>query len=370
MVDNTTLFDKLDDLADLEIAILLCLVAREHGIIDTDADHLDDLENELSLIVENTFKLSKAVVDCSPGTSWEEFSNAILIPRRDAYANQQLQSSHSKLNVDVQRESGSFHSERAFREQHGSRNKDERTLVNVVIAKNLNQAPETVQIQVLELIQSKRILIKALVYNAPEIFLLVPLLSTSRKPLSTLLNKHLNDHIYLSHHHDRADCFPNLEKASDWISDEAASEASVLRRAPSSPRSFQKSYITKEDIDILQQLSNNVSTSADVNCYLQNFVVFLRLHRGVAGGVSPVATRYFRLLARCLAAFQHLDLLIPSLIAIAAKKTYRHRIIVAGPRDDRSLLYESSLEAAKYVLTGLTPEDIIEETLVEVEAPL
>lgn len=50
MVDHNVLFDKLEDLTDLEIAILLCLVAQEHGIIDTDNETIDDLGSELSLV--------------------------------------------------------------------------------------------------------------------------------------------------------------------------------------------------------------------------------------------------------------------------------------------------------------------------------
>lgn len=71
-----------------------------------------------------------------------------------------------------------------------------------------------------------------------------------------------------------------------------------------------------------------------------------------------------------MAPFQRLDFLVPSLVAIAAKKTYRHRIVVAQRKDDRSLLYGSNLTAAKYALAGLTPESIIEEVLAEVETPL
>lgn len=50
MVDHTVLYDKLEDLTDLEIAVLLCLVAQEHGIIETDDESIDDLGKELSLV--------------------------------------------------------------------------------------------------------------------------------------------------------------------------------------------------------------------------------------------------------------------------------------------------------------------------------
>jgi hypothetical protein len=44
------LLDKVQDLSDLELAALLCLVAQEHCIIDTEPDSLDDLVLELQLV--------------------------------------------------------------------------------------------------------------------------------------------------------------------------------------------------------------------------------------------------------------------------------------------------------------------------------
>jgi len=44
------LIDKIHDLSDLELATLICLVAQEHCIIDTEPDSLDDLVLELELV--------------------------------------------------------------------------------------------------------------------------------------------------------------------------------------------------------------------------------------------------------------------------------------------------------------------------------
>jgi hypothetical protein len=43
---------------------------------------------------------------------------------------------------------------------------------------------------------------------------------------------------------------------------------------------------------------DNVFVSAEVARYLQNIVVFLRLNRAVAGGISAKATHHFLLLAK------------------------------------------------------------------------
>jgi hypothetical protein len=47
---DETLLDKVHDLSDLELAALICLVAQEHCIIDTEPDALDDLVQELELV--------------------------------------------------------------------------------------------------------------------------------------------------------------------------------------------------------------------------------------------------------------------------------------------------------------------------------
>lgn len=54
----------------------------------------------------------------------------------------------------------------------------------------------------------------------------------------------------------------------------------------------------KQEIDKLRQLSKSNIISAEVRRYLQDVVVFLRLERGVAGGVSPHATSQFEMLAK------------------------------------------------------------------------
>jgi hypothetical protein len=44
------LLEKVHNLSDLELAALLCLVAREHCIISTSEDTLDELVEELQLV--------------------------------------------------------------------------------------------------------------------------------------------------------------------------------------------------------------------------------------------------------------------------------------------------------------------------------
>jgi hypothetical protein len=50
LMADETLLDKVHDLSDLELAALICFVAQEHCIIDTEPDALDDLVQELELV--------------------------------------------------------------------------------------------------------------------------------------------------------------------------------------------------------------------------------------------------------------------------------------------------------------------------------
>jgi hypothetical protein len=47
---DESLIGKIHDLSDLELAVLICLVAKEHCIIDTEPDALDELVEELELV--------------------------------------------------------------------------------------------------------------------------------------------------------------------------------------------------------------------------------------------------------------------------------------------------------------------------------
>jgi hypothetical protein len=50
---DETLLDKVHELSDLELAALICLVAQEHCIIDTEPDSIDKLVQELEQVMFN-----------------------------------------------------------------------------------------------------------------------------------------------------------------------------------------------------------------------------------------------------------------------------------------------------------------------------
>lgn len=47
---ESTLEDLVQQLSDVEVALFLCLAAREHCLIETPGDSIHDLANDLALV--------------------------------------------------------------------------------------------------------------------------------------------------------------------------------------------------------------------------------------------------------------------------------------------------------------------------------
>ncbi|KAF8866694.1 hypothetical protein BDZ45DRAFT_795158 [Acephala macrosclerotiorum] len=355
------LINKAQDLSDLELATLICLVAQEHCIIDTEPDALDDLVQELELVATKVFGLSHAVIDCSEHTSLDDFAHAIL----------SVESSPTRSNSPVRtRQDSYFLNTTNFtsiaRSPVSETFTENKTIANVIIAKNLDEAPKQVQIQALELMRTKRIFTRTSVQNAPKRFLFVALLAGGEGPR---LTKHLNDYIFISHFHDPEDGFPNLEEAYE----DGDSISSVVKKNPTQDSAeFLWPRISATEIQHLADLSHHATVSVEVKQYQQNIISFLRTHRAVAEGISAIATKHFDKLARCLAPLHGLSYATPSLIALAARKIYLHRIHIVKPEKERSMQWGSDLEAINTLLDGLGVEDVIEDVLgsTGAEAPL
>jgi len=50
LMADAAIMERIRDLSDLELAALICLVAEEHCIIDTEPEALDELAEELELV--------------------------------------------------------------------------------------------------------------------------------------------------------------------------------------------------------------------------------------------------------------------------------------------------------------------------------
>ncbi|KAG6013499.1 hypothetical protein E4U54_006643 [Claviceps lovelessii] len=101
-----------------------------------------------------------------------------------------------------------------------------------------------------------------------------------------------------------------------------------------------------------------------------NIISFLRIHRAVQDGITPAATKHFTKLMRCLATMHSLDYVTPALVGLAAKKTYLHRIRITAPENERSMQWGSDVRAVAALLDQVGPEQVIDDVLNTVAAPI
>jgi hypothetical protein len=148
--------------------------------------------------------------------SLDDFVNSILT---------EAVCTHPESPMRVRRDSYFLHGTR-FRSLSRSplpENFQDSKIANIVIAKNLDEAPRQIQIQALELIRARRISSHTSVQTAPKKFLLIAVMAGSGGPR---LTKHLNEHMFISHFHDFEDGFPNLGD----LDNDTDSISSVVRK--------------------------------------------------------------------------------------------------------------------------------------------
>lgn len=187
----------------------------------------------------HVFGLPHAVVDCSQHTSLDDFVHAILtVEENPARSNSPVNARHESYFLQTP----NFQS--ISRSPVTETFVDNKTIANVIIAKNLDEAPKAVQIQVLELMRTKRMYTRTSVQHAPKHFLFIALLAGGEGPR---LTKHLNDHMFISHFHDPEHGFPNLEDGFD----DGDSVSSVVKKS--------------QDLEVETTLHPRISTTVRSN---------------------------------------------------------------------------------------------------------
>ncbi|KAF2666973.1 hypothetical protein BT63DRAFT_427386 [Microthyrium microscopicum] len=366
--------EKIQELSDLELACFLCFVAEQHCcIVEADVHDLEAVVEELSLICRETFGLTAAILRCGPSTTLDEFTQSILVDDTLRPPNVDSDAVEPKdyLSVPGSGAARHFKSPRPYSQELGGK------IANIVIATSLNESSEQVQIQALELIRGRRIFSRKEVHKAPDNLLFIAVQVHGPKRLTL----HLNDHIFISHLHQSTDPLVHIGRAGEGDDDDIASDAgslsSVIHTPPITPIEASRSrtphegpFISNDDIQALVTRAAGVSMSPDVRAYIHDLVIFLRTHRAIAGGVSSIATRQLNLLSRVLAPFHGLTFTTPSLVALAVRKIYPHRLVLVAPERERSLQWGSTLQAVKELLKGVAIDDVIEEVLSNVDTPL
>lgn len=359
-MDLQTLLDSIHELSDLELAVLLSLIAKEHCLIATDDDLIDDLAGELSLIVSERFGLSYCVLDQESLQSVDRFGEAILEARG---AKSRSEDDLDPTSIRSRLLSLDIRAGPMVKDEDGL---DNRMIRNVIIAKGFNYAHEYVQIQAIEIINNRRFLSHTTVHIAPKTFLFLPIVTASSRYVH--LTPHLNDRIFISHFHQPDDGFVNLEE----LDRSGSSQSSISRSIndTSLTRNQDIRRINRDVIDKLRARSDTVAVTPEVRRYLQDIVTFLRIERGIDGGMTPRATAHFVTLAKCFAPLHGMTFVTPALVMLAARKVFPHRITIAGPSRERSMQYGSDIAAVSELIRGLTPEEAIEAVLNTVRCPV
>ncbi|KAK5129825.1 hypothetical protein LTR08_002802 [Meristemomyces frigidus] len=329
--------DKLRQLGDLDLAILVSLSAGQHCIFASEPHATRGLRDELRLTCTGTFGLQAAVIDCSASSTVDDFSEALLVDVVDDFEDA-LERRDDPVDPPPR-----GHSPARFGSVGNTL--DDRRIADVVIAHHLDQAAANVQVQTLELLRTKRIFTRTSMHLAPRAFLFVVVLS---QPDARLAH-HLHDMFALAHTHDEEAGLPRLHGTL----------------GPPLPPAF-----SAKDIKHLRALSDQVRMTGEVAAYLHNIVVFMRMSRYVKAGVTAAATRHLRAVATALAPLHGLDYVPPSLIALAARKVYPHRLVLATAETERSLQWGSEPAAVREALEGLTVEDVVDDVIASVETPL
>ncbi|KAM7212661.1 hypothetical protein V8F06_011949 [Rhypophila decipiens] len=412
------LLQTVHSLSDLELAALLCLIAREHCLISTVPDSVDELADELRLVATKTFNLRPVIVNCHPHTTLDDFATALLIPsphssspvagQNSNYDARSVSPFRARQNeaLQQQQQTGSyfFQSSRTAASNAGLRggggggsgniaisstgqsysttsqqqqSAHQPQIANIILAKHLDRAPKAVQIQALELLRTRRIFTRTSVQPAPKQFLFIALVGAAGGG-QTRVTKHLNDFFYISHWHDpEENGFPHLDgEYGDQDADSSDPEIYPNDDKASIDSGSSVKIITpvlkESDISHLAQQTLKVRISIDVLRYQMNIIAFLRMHRAVMGPgcLTPFATRHFDQLVKSLAPLHGLDYVTPSLVALAVKKIYLHRIdLVSDPQKERSAQWGSELAAVEVLLDEVDVEGVIEDVLGMVGVP-
>lgn len=407
---------KVHALSDVELACLLSLISNEHCIVSTPADCLHDLVTELQLITDRTFGLKSAVVECTPNTTLDDFASSLLLqPHASSptttrslspYLSRTPHDSYFPAgHVSFAHSSGRLGQPAIAPLTPQTPGPSHSQIANVILAKNLDKAPKAVQIQALELLRTKRIFTRTSVQTAPKIFMLVAVLGADSAG-EAKVTQHLNDFFYVAHWvdpdeegfaHLDGDDASSISYTDDGRGDDQASIAStasvvkrrsrgstndlLIRNSPkpltmppsntaSTGNNNKPPAFPAADISHLRQLSLRTAIDIDVLRYQMNLISFLRMHRAVAGGVTPQATRHLDQLVRTLAPLHGLEFVTPALVGVAARKVYLHRIKMVEPAKERSMQWGSELGAIQRLLEGWGPEDVVEEVLAVVSAPV
>jgi len=332
---------NIQQLNDLELAILASLVAEEHCLFSTDTPATVDLRDELHAICTHTFGLEAVSITCNAQTTVDDLNEALLVENRDD--SDEVQGFHGERSTAAL--GVGFSSLRKSSSLSPSHDLESRRIANVVIAADMDLADNCVQVQILELLRTRRVFTRTAMHTAPKDFLFIGIMSRT----GARLTHHLNDIFCMSHFHASEDGLPYTD--------------GELERDLSPP-------LPVTDVVTLREQARKARMTGEVASYLHNIVLFMRTSRYVTSGVTATATKQLRILSSALAPLHGLDYVPPSLVVLAAHKIYPHRLVLATSSTEKSLQWGSDPSAVGRLLEGITIEGVIDDVLASFESPL
>ena len=333
--------ENIQQLDDLELAVLASLVAEEHCLFSFDGPSTNDLKDELQAVCAHTFGLQTTSITCTSNTSVDDLNEAILIDvpeDPDEVLVEHGNRPPAALGVGFSRLGRSS-------SPSPSNDLEARRIANVVIAADLDLADSSVQVQVLELLRTKRVFTRTAMHTAPKDFLFIGIMSR----VGSRLTHHLNDIFCMSHFHSSADGLSYTD--------------GTLEKGLAAP-------LPVSDIATLREQARKARMTGEVASYLHNVVLFMRTSRYVTSGVTATATKQLRTLSSALAPLHGLDYVPPSLVILAARKVYPHRLVLATRSTEKSLQWGSDPGAVARLLENVTIESVIEDVFASFESPL
>jgi len=248
---------SIQQLNDLELAVLASLVAEEHCLFSTDTQSTRDLRDELHAICTHTFGLEAVSITCDSKTSVDDLNEALLVEsHEDPDEVQGLHEQRSTAALGV-----GFSSLRKSSSPSPSHDLESRRIANVVIAADIDMADTGVQVQILELLRTRRVFTRTAMHTAPKDFLFIGIMSRT----GARLTHHLNDIFCMSHFHASEDGLPY---ADGEIERDLEPSLSIM------------------DIVALREQARKARMTGEVASYLHNIVLFMRTSRYVTSGVT------------------------------------------------------------------------------------
>jgi hypothetical protein len=336
-----TMQESIQQLNDLELAVLASLVAEEHCLFSTKVPSTLELRDELQAVCTYTFGLETASFTCDARTTVDDLNEALLVESHgDSDEMEGLHDNRSTAALGV-----GFSRIGRSSSPSPSNDLESRRIANVVIVADLDMADTGVQVQILELLRTGRVFTRTAMHTAPKDFLFIGIMSRT----GSRLTHHLNDIFCMSHFHASEDGLPYTD--------------GILERDvdPSLPNA---------DVVTLREQARKARMTGEVASYLHNIVLFMRTSRYVTSGVTATATKQLRTLASALAPLHGLDYVPPSLVVLAARKIYPHRLVLATSSTEKSLQWGSDPSAVARLLENTTVEGVIEDVLASFESPL